>query len=68
MAKLTNKDKQAIREALYQQIESIVVGSQDEYGYHADLRHISPKDIAEYCYKIIGLYPSYAKGQPKTGL
>ncbi len=62
--KLTNKDKQAIRQALYHQIEAILIGSQDEDGFHNDLEHLPQKDIAEYCYKIIGLYP--ASGRPKT--
>ena len=64
--KITNKDKHAIREALYHQIESILVGSRDEYGYHTDLSHIPIKDIAQYCYKVVGLYPSYAKGRPEA--
>ena len=62
---MTNKDKQAIRQALYYQIENILVSAKDKFGVHADLKHIPTKDIAEYCYKIIGLYPSYGYGRNK---
>ena len=60
---MTNKDKHAIREALYHQIENILISSRDKCGYHADLSHIPIKDIAGYCYKIIKLYPSYRHGR-----
>ena len=62
--KLTNKDKQSIRQALYHQIEAILLDAKDEYGYnYSDLGHLASKDIAEYCYKVIGLEPSYRNGR-----
>ncbi len=56
--KLTNKSKHAIRRALFNQVENILLSVDDEYSGCPDiLRNISPNNIAEYCYNIIGLWP-----------
>lgn len=58
MAKLTNKDKQAIRQALFNQIDNLLFAASDpNSGYCEDLKHLHNDDIALYCYKIVGLYP-----------
>ncbi len=57
--KLTNKDKYLIRRALFCQVENLIFAINDENsGYHEDLKHIPEDDFANYCYKIIGLYPA----------
>ena len=55
--KLTNKDKLEIRRSLFHQIDNILDGVTEKTGYQSVIEHIPTKDIAEYCYKIIGLYP-----------
>ena len=57
--KLTNKDKNIIRQALYRQIENIQLAMADQdSGIYIDLKHLTEKEVSEYCYKIVGLYPS----------
>ena len=61
MKKLTNKDKQAIRQALYQQIDNLLFAiSNPDMGYD-ELRQLDNSDIALYCYKIVGMYPWESK-------
>lgn len=58
LMKLTNKQKHLIKQALFQQVDNILMLHADKYsGINDDLRKISPENIAEYCYKVIGLYP-----------
>ncbi len=57
MAKLTNKDKQSIRRALFSHIDCILANMSEKTGYATDLEHLPEKDVAEYCYKVIGLWP-----------
>ena len=60
--KLTNKDKQTIRQALFQQIDTLLFAASDlNSGIYEDLKHLNNNDIALYCYKIVGLYPWKAK-------
>lgn len=63
--KLTNKDKQLIRRALFNQVENLVFAIGDENsGYHDEFQDLIeadgtvPDEIGDYCYKIIGLYPA----------
>lgn len=63
--KLLNKDKQLIRRALFNQVENLVFAIGDENsGYYDEFQHLIDDDgtvpdaIADYCYKIIGLYPA----------
>lgn len=68
--KLTNKDKQAIRQALYHQIENLLMAASDQYSGLDNLNHLDSLSIATYCYKIVGLYPvswncaNLEKGRP----
>ena len=56
--KLTNKDKQAIRQALFLQIDTLLFAASDPMNsLYDDLKHLDNNDIALYCYKIVGLYP-----------
>ena len=51
---LTNKDKMAIRQALFRQIENITVGSTE--GQFQELSHITPLEIRKYAESIVRLY------------
>ena len=53
--KLTNKEKRAIRQALYLQIENLLFAISDPDRGYDDLRHLDNDDIALYCEKIVGL-------------
>lgn len=56
---LTNRDKLEIRRALFDQVESILLLMGEKYsGVSDELRKLSPEVVAEYCYRIIGLYPA----------
>ena len=54
ITKLTNKDKMAIRQALFRQIENITVGSTE--GQFQELAHIDPLNIRKYAESVIKLY------------
>ncbi len=58
MTQLSNKDKRNIRHTLFGQIENILANMSEKTGYAAEIEHLSEKDVAEYCYKIIGLWPA----------
>ena len=55
--KLTNKEKQAIRQALFQQIEGLLFAISNPHGGYNELKYLDNDAIALYCYKIVGLYP-----------
>jgi hypothetical protein len=59
--KLTNKDKLEIRRSLFHQIDNIICGAREQSGYESEIEHIPSDDIRDYCYKIIGLYPTHGK-------
>lgn len=63
--KLSNKDKQLIRQAMFNQVENLIFAISDKHsGYYDEFKHLidaNPEnwsvDVADYCYKIVGLRP-----------
>ena len=56
--RLSNKDKQNIRQLLFSQIENTLLAIGDSYsGWFDDFKNVDHGDVANYMYKIIGLYP-----------
>ena len=50
---LTNKDKRALKDALWGQIENIVMGAIEKTGYQHDLEHLDPDEMTKYLQKLV---------------
>lgn len=53
ISKLSNNDKEALKQALAKQIENIMEGINSKSGYQASIEHINEKLAYEYLVRLV---------------